>query len=63
LALPIAQVVNPNVKIIGVSVNTQHMSEDEAMDYLAKLEAETGLPTVDTFRQGAARLVDALDGI
>jgi uncharacterized NAD-dependent epimerase/dehydratase family protein len=45
---------------VGISVNTQHMSEDEATEYLAKVEAEMGLPTVDPFRHGAGRLVDAL---
>ncbi|WP_420862294.1 N-acetyltransferase DgcN [Algirhabdus cladophorae] len=63
MAMPIAQIANPNVKVIGVSVNTQHMSEDEAIAYLADLEAELGLPAVDTFRQGAGRLVDALDAL
>ena len=36
------------------------MPEDAALDYLAAVEARMGLPTVDPFRQGAARLVDAL---
>lgn len=60
-ALPLAQVGNPNCKVVGISVNTQHMSEEDATAYLAKVEAEMGLPTVDPFRHGAARLVDALD--
>ncbi|MBT8409460.1 MAG: NAD-dependent epimerase/dehydratase family protein, partial [Alphaproteobacteria bacterium] len=44
-------------------VNTQKLGEDAAMDYLQKTEARMGLPTVDPFRQGAGRLVDALAGI
>jgi uncharacterized NAD-dependent epimerase/dehydratase family protein len=62
-ALPIARVANPACQIIGISVNTQHLSEDEAIAYMAKVEDRMGLPTVDTFRQGAARLVDALAGL
>lgn len=62
-ALPIARVANPACQIVGVSVNTQHLSEDEALAYMAGVEERMGLPTVDTFRQGAGRLVDALDGI
>ena len=62
-ALPIARVANPACQVVGVSVNTQHLDEDAALAYLAEVEARMGLPTVDTFRQGAARLVDALDGI
>jgi len=36
------------------------MDEAAANAYLAKVEAEMGLPTVDPFRHGAGRLVDAL---
>ena len=60
-ALPIARVANPNCQIAGIAVNTQHLSEDEAVAYMAQVEARMGLPTVDTFRHGAARLVDALE--
>ncbi|MEM7439488.1 MAG: N-acetyltransferase DgcN [Pseudomonadota bacterium] len=59
-ALPLAQVGNPNCKVIGISINTQHMSEDDANAYLAEVEAEMGLPTVDPFRHGPGRLIDAL---
>ncbi|WP_069298737.1 N-acetyltransferase DgcN [Neptunicoccus sediminis] len=62
-ALPLAQVANPACKVVGISVNTQHMSEDEANAYLKQVEAEMGLPTVDPFRHGAGRLVDALDAV
>ncbi len=62
-ALPLARVVNPKAEIVGVSVNTAAMGEDEALSYLEGVETRMGLPSVDPFRQGAARLVDALDGI
>jgi len=55
-ALPIAQVANPECQVVGVSVNTQHMSEEEAVAYLAEVEQELGLPAVDPFRHGADRL-------
>jgi uncharacterized NAD-dependent epimerase/dehydratase family protein len=60
-ALPIARVANPDCQIVGISVNTQHLSEDEALAYMVEVEARMDLPTVDTFRQGAARLVDAIE--
>lgn len=60
MALPLARVSNPGCQVVGISVNTQHMSEDEALTYLAEVEARMGLPAVDPFRQGADRLVDAL---
>jgi len=62
-ALTLARVGNPNCQVVAVSVNTQHLSEADALGYMAEVEARMGLPTVDPFRQGAARLVDALDGI
>ncbi|MGH1445440.1 MAG: N-acetyltransferase DgcN [Cognatishimia sp.] len=62
-ALTLARVANPDVQVVGISVNTQHLSEDEAVSYLAGVENQTGLPTVDPYRHGAGRLVDALDAI
>lgn len=62
-ALPIARIVNPACQVAGISVNTQHFGEDEALSYLAEVEARMGLPAVDPFRQGAGRLVDALAAI
>ncbi|MBK0326335.1 DUF1611 domain-containing protein [Rhodobacteraceae bacterium F11138] len=59
-ALPLARVSNPACQVVGISVNTQHMSEDEALTYLAAVEKRMGLPAVDPFRQGAERLADAL---
>ncbi len=60
LALQVAKIVNANCKVIGISVNTQHIAADKFEAYLAEVEAEMGLPAVDPFRQGAGRLVDAL---
>jgi uncharacterized NAD-dependent epimerase/dehydratase family protein len=60
-ALDMARVVNPSVQVTGVSINTSGMGLDEANAYLADVEKRMGLPTVDPFRDGAERLVDALD--
>ena len=57
----IAKVVNPDVRVVRISVNTSAMPEAEALAYLAALETEHGLPAVDPYRQGAGRLVDALE--
>ncbi len=62
-ALPLAQVANPDCKVVGISVNTQHLGEDEAKAYLAEVEARMDLPAVDPFRHGAGRLVDALASV
>lgn len=58
--LPLARIANPACQVVGISVNTQHLGDDEFEAYLAGVEAEMGLPAVDPFRQGAGRLVDAL---
>jgi len=60
LALSLAKVANPACQVVGISVNTQHLSEAEATTYLATVESELGVPAVDPFRHGAERLVDAL---
>ncbi|MEC7258246.1 MAG: N-acetyltransferase DgcN [Pseudomonadota bacterium] len=60
MALELAKVANPGCQVVGVSINTQHLGEEEAVAYMAEVEARLGLPTVDPFRQGAARLAEAL---
>ncbi len=63
MVLPIARIANPACQVVGISVNTQHLSDDEFEAYLAEVEDRMGLPAVDPFRQGAARLVDAVANI
>ena len=60
LAVRMAEIVNPDVRVAGCAINTAAMEEAEAEAYLARTEAELGLPCVDPMRQGAARLVEAL---
>lgn len=62
-ALALAKVANPACQVVGISVNTAGLDEAAAEAYLAEVEARMGLPAVDPFRQGAARLVDALAAI
>ncbi len=59
-ALPLAQVANPNCRVAGVAVNTQHMSEADARAYLEEVSQRMGLPATDPYRFGAGSLVDAL---
>ena len=60
LGLQMARMVNTGCEIVGISVNTAAMDEETAQEYLAGVETRLGLPAVDPYRQGAARLVDAL---
>ena len=60
MALALARVANPACVAVGVSINTQALSEAEAKAYLADVEQRTGLPATDPFRFGAGKLVDAM---
>ncbi len=60
LALTTARIVNSEVYIAGISINTAGLGAAEAENHLGEVEARMGLPTVDPFRIGAGRLVDAL---
>ena len=61
LSLQTAQIVNPDCKVIGISINTSELTDKEADDYLNEVENRMGLPAVDPFKTGAGRLVDALE--
>ena len=63
MALPVARIANPDVVIAGVSVNTKALGDDEAARLCEEIEGRMGLPTVDPYRHGAGRLVDALSAI
>ena len=59
--LTAARITNPNVKVIGVSVNTSSVSEDEALVYCKSVTEQLGLPCVDPIRHGVGALVEALE--
>ncbi|WP_096784622.1 N-acetyltransferase DgcN [Rhodobacter sp. CZR27] len=59
-ALAMARVANPACVAVGCAINTAALSDAEALACCTEIEARTGLPTVDPFRHGAGRLVDAL---
>jgi len=63
LALTLARQSNAAAQVVGISINTAAFGEDEALAYLAEVEKRMDLPAVDPFRQGAARLCDALEAI
>ena len=63
MALELAKVANPACQVVGISINTQHLGDEEAKAYCAEVETRMGLPTVDPYRHGAERLVDALAAI
>lgn len=54
------RLTNPDCRVVGISVNSSALSADAAGQLLQSIEQQTGLPTVDAYRDGAGRLVDAL---
>ncbi|MCC6007487.1 MAG: DUF1611 domain-containing protein [Rhodobacteraceae bacterium] len=63
LSLSMARMANPRAQVVGISINTQHMSEARAEACLAEAEDRLGLPAVDPYRHGAGRLVEALTAL
>jgi uncharacterized NAD-dependent epimerase/dehydratase family protein len=47
-------------KVVGLSLITYHLNEQEALDAVKQVEDETGLPATDVLRFGAEPLMDAL---
>ena len=62
-AVKMAKVVNKNVKVIGISINTSNMEKEKALEYLKEVEQEMKLPTVDPVLTGTSRLVVELDNL
>ena len=63
--LQLGRLTNPNIRCVGVSVNTSTIAADKRAAVLSQLEAETGLPCVDPLVEGVEAIVDkllALDG-
>lgn len=61
LTLVLGRRTNPRIRCAGLSLNTSHLDEAEAMQLLADEAARLGLPAADPMRGGDAfeRLVDA----
>lgn len=59
--IALGRVTNPDIRCVGISLNTSGLSEDAALAQIAATERQLGLPTADPMRVGAAfeRLLDA----
>ncbi len=58
--LSAGRVTNPDIKVVGISLNTRNLGEDEAADAIAQTAAEFGVPCADPVRTGVAAIVDQL---
>ncbi len=63
LALRLVRIANPDCRVTGISVNTAALDEPQALECLREIENRMNLPAADPFRQGAGRLVDALEEV
>jgi uncharacterized NAD-dependent epimerase/dehydratase family protein len=60
LNLRTARLTNPDVRFIGVSLNTRNLDDEAAEAVLAETAARLGLPCADPVRTGVAAIVDRL---
>lgn len=60
--LEAARLTNPNVRCVGVSMNTSRLPAEDAQKLLASTSRTLGLPCVDPVRTGVAAIVDRLLG-
>ncbi|TMO68900.1 N-acetyltransferase DgcN [Pseudoalteromonas aurantia] len=55
-----ARLTNPNAKVIGISVNTSSVSEEDGIAFCQALSQELNMPCVDPLRMGVATLLESL---
>lgn len=51
---------NPDIRCVGISVNTSALPAAERKNYLASLAEETGLPCVDSMLDGCGAIVERI---
>ena len=51
---------NPDIRCVGISVNTSRLPAAKRMSYLAKLSEETGLPCVDPLIDGCGAIIERI---
>ena len=56
----LGRIVNPDIRCIGIAVNTQALPDDEAARVIAELAKEHDLPAGDPMRSGIGPIVDRL---
>jgi uncharacterized NAD-dependent epimerase/dehydratase family protein len=58
--LRVARLTSPNVRAVGIALNTSALAEDDARALCARTADEFGLPCSDPYRFGVEAIVDAL---
>ncbi len=60
LTLRIGSVVNPAIRMVGISANTSGLEETQRAEYLSALSETYGVPAVDSVATGVGAIVDVL---
>jgi uncharacterized NAD-dependent epimerase/dehydratase family protein len=55
--------VNPAIRCVGISANTQSLNDDERATYLAELTRQHGVPAVDPMVTGVGPIVSHLESL
>ena len=55
-----ARLTNPNVRVVGIALNTSALEEEEALALCARIGDEFGLPCSDPYRMGVEAILDRL---
>jgi uncharacterized NAD-dependent epimerase/dehydratase family protein len=61
LTIACGKLTNPDIRPVGIAVNTQALSEADAKAYLERIAAEHDLPATDPIRFGVGPIVDRLE--
>ncbi|CAN1561437.1 COG3367 Uncharacterized conserved protein [Rhabdaerophilaceae bacterium] len=61
LTIACGRLTNPEIRPIGISVNTEHQSDSEARSLLEALEGTYHLPATDPIRFGCASIVSLIE--
>jgi uncharacterized NAD-dependent epimerase/dehydratase family protein len=56
----LGQMTNPDIRCVGVSVNTMSLNGDDRTKYLADLSERVGLPCVDPLIDGTSTIIDRI---
>ncbi|WP_428697733.1 N-acetyltransferase DgcN [Stappia sp.] len=60
LTIACGRLTNPEIRCVGICINTAALGEDEARKLLAATEAEYGLPATDPVRFGCDNVVERI---
>ena len=58
----LGRLTNPQIRCVGIALNTSLLGAAEAREAVAEAEAAFGVPACDPLRGGVARIADALPG-